>query len=141
MVIKDPPDPVVEWFTILNSADSPLIRRWTPPESGTFYVEVSAYEGTGSYSVSILRDDSPDGPAGVSAGWEGATVRVSWEPAEGRTTTTSTMTMVASMCTAKSTAWAMPASVGNSHRRDLDQLCRLRPKQQRESLLGRRLQQ
>lgn len=83
VVIKDPPDPAVEWFTLLNSSESPLIRRWTAPGSGIFHVEVSAYEGTGSFNVSISRDASPNAPVGVNAAWEGSDVRVSWDPVDG----------------------------------------------------------
>ena len=64
-----------------HSTRSPIFGRWTAPESGTFHVEVNADEGAGTYVISISR--GPDTPGGVSAAWEGETVRVSWEPAEG----------------------------------------------------------
>ena len=83
LLIKDPPDPVVDSIFQWDSESSPLSRRWTAPESGTFHVDVGAYEGTGTFVVSISRDTSPEAPLGLSAAWEGSTVRVSWQPAEG----------------------------------------------------------
>ena len=83
LLIKDPPDPLVEYAFQSSSSNSPYVRRWTAPKSGTFHVDVDALEGTGSYNVSVVIDTSPEVPAGVSAAWEGATVEFSWEPAEG----------------------------------------------------------
>ena len=83
LLIKDPPDPVVSSIDQSNSSDSPFVRRWTAPESGTFHVEVWALEGAGSFNVSVSIDDNPDSPAGVSAAWVGSEVRVSWDPVDG----------------------------------------------------------
>ena len=83
LLIKDPPDPVVTAFNMYDSDSSPLLRRWTAWESGTFHVDVQALEGAGSFNISIAIDTSPDNPADVSAIWEGSAIRVSWEPAEG----------------------------------------------------------
>ena len=83
LLIKDPPDPVVNSVLMWNPEISPSIRRWTAPASGTFHVDVGAYEGAGTYAISISRDASPDAPTGVIAAWEGTAVRVRWEPAEG----------------------------------------------------------
>ena len=83
LLIKDPPDPVVTSFTMLDSRSSPVVHRWTAPNSGTFYVDVNAIEGAGSFTISVVIDTSPDTPAGVSAAWEGSEIKVSWEPAEG----------------------------------------------------------
>ena len=113
LLVKDPPDPAVSFIDQSNSSDSPLVRLWTAPESGTFHVEVWALEGAGSFNISISLDDRPGSPTGVSAAWEGSEVKVSWDPVDGRTITTSTMTMAASMCIVKSTAGAMPVSVGS----------------------------
>ena len=74
---------MVESIFRWNSESSPLSSRWTAPESGTFHIDVGAYEGTGSYNISISTDISPAMPSGVTATWEGSTVRVSWEPVEG----------------------------------------------------------
>ena len=81
--VKDPPDPVVDSIVRWNPESSPLIGRWTAPESGTFHIDLGAYEGAGAYVISISRDPSPNAPASVSAAWEGSELRVSWEPAEG----------------------------------------------------------
>ena len=83
LLIKDPPDPVVSSIDQSNSSDSPFVRRWTAPESGTFHVEVWALEGAGSFSISVSIDDNPDSPAGVSAAWVGSEVKVSWDPVDG----------------------------------------------------------
>ena len=83
LLIKDPPDPVVTSITMLDSRSSPLVHRWTAPKSGTFYVDVNAIEGAGSYTISVVIDTSPNTPAGVSAAWEGSAIKVSWEPAKG----------------------------------------------------------
>ena len=83
LLVKDPPDPVVSFIDQSNSSDSPLIRQWTAPESGTFHVEVWALEGAGSFNISISLDDRPDSPAGVSAAWEGSEVRVGWDLVDG----------------------------------------------------------
>ena len=82
LLIKDPPDPVVTSITMLDSRSSPLVHRWTAPKSGTFYVDVNAVEGAGSYTISVVIDTSPNTPAGVSAAWEGSAIKVSWEPAK-----------------------------------------------------------
>ena len=83
VLIKDPPDPTVDSITMLNPESSPLVSRWTAPGSGTFLVDVGAYEGSGSYAISISIDASPDAPKGVSAAWEGSEVKVGWSPVEG----------------------------------------------------------
>ena len=83
LLIKDPPDPVVDSVIQLGLDSSPFTRRWTAPASGPFHIDLGAYEGAGSYAISISRDTSPDAPTGVTAIWEDATVRVSWEPAAG----------------------------------------------------------
>ena len=83
LLIKDPPDPRVTAVNMYDSDSSPLLRRWTAWESGTFHVNVQALEGAGSFNISIAIDTSPDNPADVSAIWEGSAIRVSWEPAEG----------------------------------------------------------
>ena len=82
LLIKDPPDPVVSFIDQSNSSDSPLVRRWTAPESGTFHIELYALEGTGSFTVSVAIDATPDSPVGVSAVREGSSIRVSWDPVD-----------------------------------------------------------
>ena len=83
LLIKDPPDPVVNRFFMYDSEDSPLVLRWTAPESAMFWVDVDALEGEGSYMIAVSVDTSPDTPSGVSATWEGPGVKVSWDAAEG----------------------------------------------------------
>ena len=83
LLIKDPPDPAVSFMDQSNSSDSPFVRRWTAPESGTFQIELYALEGTGSFTVSVAIDPTPDSPAGVSAVWEGSTMKISWDPVDG----------------------------------------------------------
>ena len=83
LLVKDPPDPVVSFIDQSNSSDSPFIRQWTAPESGTFHVEVWALEGAGSFNISVSLDDTPGSPSGVSAAWEGSEVKVSWDPVDG----------------------------------------------------------
>ena len=82
LLIKDPPDPRVSFIDQSNSSDSPFVRPWTAPESGTFHVEVLALEGAGSFNISVSIDDRPDAPMGVSAAWEGSEVKVSWDPVD-----------------------------------------------------------
>ena len=83
LLVKDPPDPVVSFIDQSNSSDSPLVRQWTAPESGTFHVEVWALEGAGSFNISVSLDETPGSPASVSAAWEGSEVKVSWDPVDG----------------------------------------------------------
>ncbi len=83
LLIRDPPDPVVNSISQSNSSDSPLIRRWTAPEAGTFHVDLYALDGAGTFKVSFAIDASPDNPSGVSAAWEGSTVKISWGPVDG----------------------------------------------------------
>ena len=82
LLIKDPPDPRVSFIDQSNSSDSPLVRRWTAPESGTFHIELYAREGTGSFTVSVAIDATPDSPVGVSAVREGSSIRLSWDPVD-----------------------------------------------------------
>ena len=83
LLIKDPPDPVVSSIDQSNSSDSPLVRQWTAPESATFHVEVWALEGAGSFNISVTLDGTPGSPTGVRAAWQGAEVKVSWDPVDG----------------------------------------------------------
>ena len=83
LLIKDPPDPYVDSISQSNSSDSPLVRRWTAPETGTFHIDLYALEGTGTFNVSIAIDESPDSPSGVSATWVDSTVEISWDPVDG----------------------------------------------------------
>ena len=83
LLIKDPPDPMVSSIDQSNSSDSPFVRQWTAPESGTFHIEVWALEGSGSFNVSVSIDNTPDSPSGVNAAWEGSEVKVSWDPVDG----------------------------------------------------------
>ena len=83
LLIKDPPDPVVNRFFMYDSEDSPLVLRWTAPESAMFWVDVDALEGEGSYTIAVSVDTRPDTPSGVSATWEGPGVKVSWDAMEG----------------------------------------------------------
>ena len=83
LLIKDPPDPAVSFIDQANSSDSPFVRQWTAPESGSFHIEVWALEGAGSFSVSVSLDETPGSPASVSAAWEGSEVKVSWDPVDG----------------------------------------------------------
>ena len=69
LLVKDPPDPAVSYIDQSNSSDSPFVRQWTAPESGTFHVEVWALEGTGSFNISVSLDDTPGSrPALVQPG-------------------------------------------------------------------------
>ena len=83
LLIKDLPDPRVDSISQSNASDSPLIRPWTAPETGTFHIDLYALAGTGTFNVSIAKDESPDSPSGVSAAWEGSTVEISWDPVDG----------------------------------------------------------
>ena len=83
LLIKDLPDPRVDSISQSNASDSPLIRPWTAPETGTFHIDLYALDGTGTFNVSIAIDGSPDSPSGVSAAWEGSTVEISWDPVDG----------------------------------------------------------
>ena len=83
LLIKDPPDPAVSFIDQANSSDSPFVRQWTAPESGSFHIEVWALEGAGSFNVSVSLDETPGSPANVSAAWEGSEVKVSWDPVDG----------------------------------------------------------
>ena len=83
LLVKDPPDPRVSFIDQSNSSDSPFIRQWTAPESGTFHIEVWALEGVGSFNISVSLDDTPGSPTGVSAAWRGSEVKVSWDPVDG----------------------------------------------------------
>ncbi len=83
LLIKDLPDPAVTSISQSNSSDSPLIRRWTAPEAGTFHIDLYALSGAGTFNVSIAIDASPDSPSGVSAAWEGSTMQLSWDPVNG----------------------------------------------------------
>ncbi len=81
LLIKDPPDPYVTRFFMYDSEDSPLVLRWTAPESAMFWVDVDALEGEGSYTIAVSVDTSPDTPVNARAMWEGSGVRVSWDAA------------------------------------------------------------
>ena len=83
VVVKDAPDPIVNSFRTIWSETSPLVVRWTAEESKAHHIDVFSGEGTGSYTVSVSIDTSPESPAGVSAAWEGSAIRVSWDPVEG----------------------------------------------------------
>ena len=83
VVVKDAPDPVANSFQTIWSETSPLVVRWVAEESKTHHIDVFAGEATGSYTVSVSVDASPDSPAGVSAAWEGSAITVSWDAVEG----------------------------------------------------------
>ena len=83
ILVKDAPDPVANSFRNRRAVASPLIVRWAAQESKTHHIDVFSGEATGSYTVSVSIDASPDSPAGVSAAWEGSAIEVSWKPVEG----------------------------------------------------------
>ena len=83
IVVKDAPDPVANSFRNRRAVASPLIVRWVAEESKTHHIDVFSGEATGSYTVSVSIDASPESPAGVSAAWEGSAIKVSWNPVEG----------------------------------------------------------
>ena len=83
LLIKDPPDPYVDSISQSNSSDSPLILRWTAPETGMFQIDLYALKGTGSFNISVSLDATPDSPSGVSAIWEGSTMKIGWDPVDG----------------------------------------------------------
>ena len=70
-------------FQTMWSETSPLVVRWVAEESKTHHIDVFSGEGTGSYTVSVSIDTSPDSPVGVSAAWEGSAIEVSWDPVAG----------------------------------------------------------
>ena len=83
IIVKDAPNPVANAFRNRRSVTSPLIVRWVAEESKTHHIDVFSGEATGSYTVSVSIDASPESPAGVSAAWEGSAIEVRWDPVEG----------------------------------------------------------
>ena len=83
IVVKDAPNPVAYSFQTLWAETSPLVVRWVAEESKPHHIDVFSRMGTGSYTVSVSIDASPDSPSGVSAAWEGSAIKVSWDPVEG----------------------------------------------------------
>ncbi len=81
MVITEPHP--VRSSSIFDFDSSPSVLRWTARESIAHLINVSAGPSTGSYTISVSLDTSPDTPAGLSASWEGTSMEVTWEPVEG----------------------------------------------------------
>ncbi len=81
MVITEPPP--VKTSSIFDFDSSPAVLRWTARESIVHLINVSGGPTTGSYSISVMLDTSPDTPTGLSASWKGTGVEVTWEPEEG----------------------------------------------------------
>ena len=83
VIVKDAPNPVANSFQTMWSETSPLVVRWVAEESETHHIDLFSGDGTGSYTVSVSIDNTPDSPAGVSAAWEGSEIKLIWDPVEG----------------------------------------------------------
>ena len=83
VIVKDAPNPVASSFQTRWSETSPIVVRWVAELSEAHHIDIFSGKGTGSYTVSVSLDNSPEGPVSVSAAWDGSAIKVSWDPVEG----------------------------------------------------------
>ena len=66
----------------LSEGDEQLSLRWKASTSDTYFFQVAG-DGIGTYTVSVRLDLSPISPSNVKYAWDGTSIQVSWDSADG----------------------------------------------------------